>query len=420
MSAVPDHQKRHYDVPWSRDTCSYSRDFNPDQAKKILSIISSMGRDEVSLRVTAVKPEESQKLRELRIRGIQKVLNSLCKEEFASFNFDKQGVCITFSGNDFALLALQLLRMTKFEDIEVNAHLLVQQYTKRLLILDIDEDFTAREIADGLKIFGGACEVKEVFRQAVRIKNEVGVEEVFKGFGAFVTYIGTPAPEKVAIGSASLRFRSLFPRPLQCRKCWRFGHGERFCHSSTFRCAICADKHATSDHQKFVDRLELDYLAANPEGTFPGIPVRCAVCANKSDCNHRATDKNCPEFKLESDIHHTAYVKCISRRDALKLRGGIRAQHSYADVLAPAVDARVLAMEKTLQQQKTLIGEIFKNLKLRQSMNASQGQPSPEEGESTDDDMVVIENGDNSGREAQRRKANSKEGGSAKKKKAVR
>lgn len=59
-------------------------------------------------------------------------------------------------------------------------------------------------------------------------------------------------------------------RPVQCRKCQMFGHGEKGCNVKP-RCANCAEKHNT-----------IDCKAVNK--------FQCANCGNK----HKSTDLSCP------------------------------------------------------------------------------------------------------------------------------
>lgn len=59
-------------------------------------------------------------------------------------------------------------------------------------------------------------------------------------------------------------------KPVQCRKCQMYGHGERGCNIKP-KCATCAGKHRTADCQS------------------PAV-IRCANCKN----NHKATDPICP------------------------------------------------------------------------------------------------------------------------------
>lgn len=63
--------------------------------------------------------------------------------------------------------------------------------------------------------------------------------------------------------------RKIKNKPVQCRKCQMFGHGEKGCNVAE-RCAICAEKHKTADCK-----------ATNK--------IKCANCGN----DHKATDPLC-------------------------------------------------------------------------------------------------------------------------------
>jgi len=295
---------------WEEQSCSYSVPQDEDLAKRIIASVTAQGIAEITLRVTAEQKADSGKLRNLKLRGIQKVLDTICKEELVSFNFDKLGVCVTFTGKDFSVNALHLFRMKHFEGIEVTSTFLIQQYTKRLLLFDIDEDFSAEEVAKRLRIKGGVCAIKEVYRQSVRETFPyVESTPAYQGYGVFVTYIGFASPEKVFLGSASLRCRILFPRPLQCRKCLHYGHSERGCNPTVYHCGKCAGQHNTKYHQKAVDHIEINNIGRDSADVVPSPPKRCLRCVEKklTPNDHGSTIEAVPNSKKTRNfsVQHT-------------------------------------------------------------------------------------------------------------------
>ena len=58
---------------------------------------------------------------------------------------------------------------------------------------------------------------------------------------------GFSRPDRIFCGYLSVPVREWVPSPRQCRKCWRFGHTDRVCHSRQPTCGRCASAHATED-----------------------------------------------------------------------------------------------------------------------------------------------------------------------------
>lgn len=78
--------------------------------------------------------------------------------------------------------------------------------------------------------------------------------------------------------------RRIKNKPVQCRKCQMFGHGERGCNVKP-RCASCAGRHRTTECQLTNE-------------------IRCANCNN----NHKATDTNCPNREAYMQMRQK-YIK---------------------------------------------------------------------------------------------------------------
>lgn len=74
-------------------------------------------------------------------------------------------------------------------------------------------------------------------------------------------------------------------KPVQCRKCQMYGHGERGC-SIKPKCATCAGRHMTADCMS------------------PNI-IRCANCNNK----HKSNDPECPNLAYYLQMRHNIAMK---------------------------------------------------------------------------------------------------------------
>lgn len=131
------------------------------------------------------------------------------------------------------------------------------------------------------------------YKTDIEVKNElnsiglkcVDVKAVKKTIGNYVDTIYIVCFENGSIKLNDLRkqVRSLFRtiitweyqrkiknKPVQCRRCQMFGHGERGCNVIE-RCANCAEKHKTIDCKS-------------------ATKIQCANCGN----NHKSTDADCP------------------------------------------------------------------------------------------------------------------------------
>jgi hypothetical protein len=83
-------------------------------------------------------------------------------------------------------------------------------------------------------------------------------------------------PHAVRIGAAQYKMFDYIPRPMQCRRCFQFGHTEKFCRQANSNCAFCA----SPSH---------DIANCNKKAQKP-------ICKNCKG-NHEANSKSCPVYK---------------------------------------------------------------------------------------------------------------------------
>lgn len=181
------------------------------------------------------------------------------------------------------------------------------------------------------------------------------------------TYIGPALIEKVFLCRRSMKFRSLIPRPLQCEHCLRYGHSKRFCRQKSPRCAECGGVHTSEHHAHILTQLEITNRSRKPSEHVAASPTRCVHCEHnhKADTAHSATDAACPMYRDEQEIQEEAYVKCLSRKEALLRRGRLQKFGTFAKAVAgeQLQPQRIERVEESVRQQRDLISEILKKLR---------------------------------------------------------
>ena len=132
-------------------------------------------------------------------------------------------------------------------------------------------------------------------------QNVIGVRKLFgdpnkADCPLFVlTFLG-PIPRALKLGYQMLRIEKFLPRPLQCRKCYRFGHATNSCRSKE-ACSRCASStHTLKDCTSSI--------------------TECINCKG----THEATDKNCPKYIFENDVCYLTADRGISFAEARALK----------------------------------------------------------------------------------------------------
>ena len=120
------------------------------------------------------------------------------------------------------------------------------------------------------------------------------------------TLHGTYLPERIKVGPLDIGLRPFADRPLQCYRCYEFGHGKNNCTGSP-RCGHCSasDAHPTSECE---------------------FEPYCFHCRDK----HPLSSRQCAKYRLEQDIlqlANTQFISVGSARRELSYRqkgGGVK------------------------------------------------------------------------------------------------
>lgn len=176
-----------------------------------------------------------------------------------------------------------LLKCSAFASCPVSAFIPPHLACVKGIVRGVDVNLTPPEVLD-LFSPAGAISVYRCGRIVDRTK--VPTESVI------VTFAGSILPKEIKAWPLIYRVDTLSPRPLQCVKCWRYGHTLRGCRSSP-RCRVCGEGHNSSECKSS--------------------EVKCCLCNE----GHSADDANCSAKARELQILEIVEQKRCSRKDAI-------------------------------------------------------------------------------------------------------
>lgn len=242
--------------------------------------------------------------------------------------FGKGGI-LCFSSDQ--LCVRDLLKCSVFATNPVSAFIPPHLACVKGLVRGVDVNLTPTEILDMFSEAG----VIAIYRcSRVVDKNKVPTESVI------ATFAGSNRPTEIKAWPLIYRVEPLSPRPLQCIKCWRYGHTVKGCRSVP-RCRICGETHNSND------------CKSNEE--------KCCLCHEA----HCADNPNCSAKAREIQILEIVDRRRCSRKDAIaeiqaRTQGyaGAAARHniameasfflSIADMIEKAVDKAMQRLATTL------------------------------------------------------------------------
>ncbi|XP_077536252.1 uncharacterized protein LOC144148615 [Haemaphysalis longicornis] len=171
------------------------------------------------------------------------------------------------------------------------------------------------------------------------------------------TFAGLTCPSEIKVWPLVFRVDRLNPRPLQCKRCWRFGHSLGGCKSS-LRCCSCGSAHSASE--------------CNAD------EVKCCLCqqghpADYSNCPARAQEVSLLEV-LEKRRCSRAEAAAIVRERAFGYAGVASRQVATTDPSLPSlVDAAIAkAMPAAVDRMSGIFSEGFQQMQAQMQMMSSQ------------------------------------------------
>lgn len=132
---------------------------------------------------------------------------------------------------------VDLLACTMFASVPVSAFIPPHLACTKGLIRGVSTSLTPPEVLEQFSMAG----VISVYR-CNRVVNATRVPTE----SVIVTFAGRSCPSEIKAWPLLFRVEPLKPRPLQCHKCWRYGHSQGGCKSAT-RCRRCGAEHVDTD-----------------------------------------------------------------------------------------------------------------------------------------------------------------------------
>jgi hypothetical protein len=157
----------------------------------------------------------------------------------------------------------------------------------RGIIHGVDIDFPVEDILEELR----NNEVTKV----VRLQKSEGKTKV-NTHSIILTFSSESLPERINLGWKSHKVSEFIPRPIQCYKCFRFGHIANACKASQLRCPKCSGPHSVTECKVTIEEK------------------KCGNCGGP----HSVTYKGCPKYHEAQQVCETAIKGKMSYSDALK------------------------------------------------------------------------------------------------------
>ena len=147
---------------------------------------------------------------------------------------------------------------------------------RRGIVKGIPVDFTEDDIVRG---YEGNFEIEAVKRMKKKVKNaETNEKEWVDCQTVLITFAGQDLPSEIVIYKVKSKVEPYVPRPMQCFKCFRYGHTSKTCRGKDM-CIMCGK-------EKHQDKCSVK-------------SPNCYHCSGQ----HKSTDFNCPIYKKYEQIN---------------------------------------------------------------------------------------------------------------------
>lgn len=159
--------------------------------------------------------------------------------------------------------------------------------------------------------------------------------------GIVITFDGTTAPTEIDIGFYKRTTRPFIPSPMQCFRCFKFGHTKTRCQAAP-ACRICSKEHPIA--------LDTNNRQVCNE------PAWCRNC----DGDHQIASRNCPLYKEEELIIQIRSDEGVSLHEARKLAKQRMSEETQASTFAETA-GRSSEIELLKGQVRTLLLKVSEN-----------------------------------------------------------
>lgn len=152
-----------------------------------------------------------------------------------------------------------------------------------------------------------------------------------------VTVKGTVPPKEIAFGYEVCRTRPYKDSPMQCFRCFSFGHTKAKCASENETCRNCSEEHT----------IKKD--ATNK--TLCDKPTKCKNCNG----NHSPAARTCPRYLEEEKILEIRAKNDVSPREARRLyeEEKAAASSSYATIVKESIQQQEADLKSRFQKQES-------------------------------------------------------------------
>lgn len=161
------------------------------------------------------------------------------------------------------------------------------------IVFDIPVHYDSAQLYDCLE---SQLPIVDIFRcQKRKIVNGQKTKEWISASTIKVSFRGQELPDEVRFGYSMRKVKLHIPGVLQCFKCLRFGHMNKFCKQVNATCKNCGIQHVVTD----------DYPCPSP--------MKCFHCHSDK---HNGTSKECPEFSRNQLIKEPMICKNLTFSEA--------------------------------------------------------------------------------------------------------
>lgn len=153
-----------------------------------------------------------------------------------------------------------------------------------------------------------------------------------------VTVRGTVPPKEIAFGYEVCRTRPYKDSPMQCFRCFSFGHTKAKCASKNETCRNCSEEHTIKKDDE-------------TNKTICDKPTKCKNCNG----NHSPAARTCPRYLEEEKILEIRAKNDVSPREARRLyeEEKAAASSSYATIAKASIQQQEADLKSRFQKQES-------------------------------------------------------------------
>ena len=130
---------------------------------------------------------------------------------------------------------------------------------------------------------------------------------------AKITFEGRILPETVVVAGQRLTVREFIPPPRQCAKCWKFGHGIKYCKLDVYVCPVCSIR----GHQK-ENCTQATKHCINCQGSHPSFSKSCLEYKKQQLITKTQFKEGLPYKAAVNKLKQTGEISAYNYKRALE------------------------------------------------------------------------------------------------------